>query len=63
MQKYDINRPCPKCENTDTKDVFDFYPTKQEREGILTKYETTKLIKRKCRECGHVWFEEPIREG
>lgn len=63
MKKYDVERPCPKCGNSDTKDKWDFYPTKREydKDGVLTKYETTKLIERICRdkECGHKWFEIP----
>lgn len=61
MEKYDRKRPCSECSNSNTKDKWDFYPTKKEydEDGILTKYETTKLIERKCRECGHKWFETP----
>ena len=61
MNKYDPKRPCPKCGDSNTKDKFDFYPTKKEynEDNVLINYETTKLIERKCRECGHAWFESP----
>ena len=61
MKQYDTKRPCPKCEDSNTKDKWGFYPTKKEynNDGVLINYETTKLIERECRDCGHKWFETP----
>ena len=65
MIKYDKNRPCPKCDGSSTKDRWDYYPTKKEynRKGVLQHYESTPLVRRKCRGCQYTWYELPEDKG
>ena len=66
MEKYDKNRHCPKCDCSDTRDQWNYWPTKQERDknGALKTYETTPLVRRVCQNlsCDNIWYEIP-KEG
>lgn len=45
MNKYNPNRPCPKCGHTVTKDTFS---------------EILSTIERNCMNCGYTWSETPL---
>ena len=66
MQTYDKNRSCPKCDGSKSRDQWNYWPTKQERDekGVLKKYETAPLVRRVCQnlDCDNIWYELPQEE-
>ena len=62
LDRFDLGRGCRKCGQTIADLPVGLFHRRGD--GLVEYDEESDLVRRRCGECGYVWYEEPLdRQG